>query len=153
MQRQAIGFYLDQEGDWTAKLDCYHAQHVRHIPPLSERAWVLTPEGRDAHIGMALNCVRCDALEFPEGLTAYKETPEFTELSIPKGLLKDHSTKAGVWGQIQVSSGSLNYSLSSSGLAQLIGAGETGYIPPEVKHRVAAEGKVTFKVVFFKPGS
>jgi tellurite resistance-related uncharacterized protein len=34
----------------------------------------------------------------PKTVVAYKKTPEFTELTLPAGLLKDHQTKEGVWG-------------------------------------------------------
>ncbi|KAF3977134.1 MAG: DUF1971 domain-containing protein [Methylococcales symbiont of Iophon sp. n. MRB-2018] len=36
----------------------------------------------------------------PKNVTAKKKTPEFDELSIPKGLLNEHQTKAGVWGKM-----------------------------------------------------
>ena len=49
------------------------------------------------------------ASALPGGLSAYKRTPEFTEHTVPKGLLHAHSTKAGVWGRICVTSGELEY--------------------------------------------
>ncbi len=36
----------------------------------------------------------------PDNLEAYKRTPEFDENSVPKGLLKAHQTKQGVWGKL-----------------------------------------------------
>lgn len=60
MHRRVIGFQLDDEGHWVAELECGHAQHVRHDPPLVSREWVLTAAGRHAHLGMVLNCVLCD---------------------------------------------------------------------------------------------
>lgn len=149
MQRVVVDFFQDELGDWTARLDCHHAQHVRHHPPLSERPWVLTHEGRKAHLGMALNCLRCDQLEFPEGLVAYKETPVFHAHTIPQGLLRDHSTKAGVWGQIQLSAGELRY-LPVTGATQHLTPETPGFIPPQMKHRVEALGETSFKVIFFK---
>ena len=65
MEQPITGFRLDDAGDWVAVLACGHGQHVRHDPPLTFRAWVLTPAGRDAKIGWMLNCVRCDRGEAP----------------------------------------------------------------------------------------
>ncbi|MDG1688774.1 MAG: DUF1971 domain-containing protein [Gammaproteobacteria bacterium] len=33
----------------------------------------------------------------PDNVTSCKKTSEFDEISVPKGLLKSHCTKAGVW--------------------------------------------------------
>ena len=49
---------------------------------------------------------------FPNDVTAYKKTPEFNESSIPKGLLKTHKTKAGVWGKIVILEGELQYTIN-----------------------------------------
>lgn len=65
MLRSIIGWQQDEVGDWVAVLACGHGQHVRHVPPLAERAWVLTAEGRARFLGYELNCVRCDAGEPP----------------------------------------------------------------------------------------
>ena len=45
----------------------------------------------------------------PEGVVKYSQVPKdpnkFTSSTIPKGLLKQHSTKKGTWGVIRVSKG------------------------------------------------
>lgn len=60
MQQVIVGFDQDEVGDWRAILACGHRQHVRHNPPLVERPWVLTPEGRGQFLGYSLECKRCD---------------------------------------------------------------------------------------------
>jgi len=55
-----VGFHLDEHGDWVADLQCGHGQHVRHQPPMTNRLWVLTEEGRRQHLGETLNCKKCD---------------------------------------------------------------------------------------------
>jgi tellurite methyltransferase len=62
-----------------------------------------------------------------------KRTPEFTEATVPQGLLRDHSTKAGVWAQIRVLEGTLRY-----------------HVPSEVVHHVEPLGRVRFYVEFFR---
>jgi Protein of unknown function (DUF3565) len=59
VRRAIVGFHKDSEGHWVADLECGHSQHVRHEPPWQVRPWVLTPKGRDAMIGTALDCVQC----------------------------------------------------------------------------------------------
>ncbi len=60
MERIIIGFHLDEENHWVAELDCGHNQHVRHDPPLTNRPWVLTENGRKSRLGLTLNCLLCD---------------------------------------------------------------------------------------------
>jgi len=61
MLRRIIDFHKDEEGDWVADLECGHTQHVRHNPPWMNRIWVITPEGREKHIGFKLDCKECDS--------------------------------------------------------------------------------------------
>ena len=60
MNQPIVGFHQDEEGDWVADLACGHGQHVRHNPPWIHRPWVITSDGRAAHLGEILNCKRCD---------------------------------------------------------------------------------------------
>jgi len=60
MRRKIVAFRQDQRREWIAVLECGHTQHVRHNPPFQERAWVLTPEGRQRFIGMTIDCARCE---------------------------------------------------------------------------------------------
>lgn len=53
------GFRMDANGHWVAELDCGHAQHVRHEPPLASRHWVGGDEGRTEHLGAELPCRTC----------------------------------------------------------------------------------------------
>jgi tellurite resistance-related uncharacterized protein len=148
MKRKIVGYHQDEKEDWVADLDCFHGQHVRHEPPFFNRPWSDSEEGRTSKLGEVLNCVRCDALEFPEGLSEYKRTPEFTQDTIPKGLLKNHTTKLGTWGKIHVLEGELLYSPEGQ-MSIRVGTGETANIPPEMLHSVAADNKVCFYVAFY----
>ena len=59
-EQTIVGFHRDAQGDWVAKLECGHGQHVRHRPPWEMRPWVVTPEGRREHLGKVLRCKKCD---------------------------------------------------------------------------------------------
>jgi hypothetical protein len=60
MQRRITGFVQDDDGHWAAELDCGHRQHMRHRPPLENRPWVTTPEGRASRLGVSVTCKKCD---------------------------------------------------------------------------------------------
>jgi len=60
VKRRMVGFHQDDEAHWVAELDCGHNQHVRHDPPWVRREWVTTEGGREAALGRALDCVKCD---------------------------------------------------------------------------------------------
>ncbi len=60
MDQIICGFERDFDDQWKARLQCGHYQHVRHLPPLSVRAWVLNPEGRSKMLGKRLACKKCD---------------------------------------------------------------------------------------------
>ncbi len=59
MQRAVIGFVQDEQGHWVAELVCGHSVHVRHDPPWTLRAWVITEQGRAERIGTQMECKRC----------------------------------------------------------------------------------------------
>jgi len=86
--------------------------------------------------------------DLPEGVRAYKRSPTFTRDTIPEGFKTDHNTKAGVWGVIHVTEGRLRYIIPARGVDALLEAGDRAVIKPEEKHRVAADGAVSFFVDF-----
>ena len=150
-QRSIQDFTQDEEGDWVALLECGHRQHVRHKPPLSERPWVLDPEGRRAHIGSQLDCRYCEQPRLPGGAAAYKRTPEFDENSVPDALRRDHHTKAGVWGRIVVLEGKLRYDVTGPPAdSWVLSPNAHGIIAPRAAHSVHPVGKVRFYVEFLR---
>lgn len=151
MKRPIVGFRLDAEDHWVAELSCGHPQHVRHDPPRVERPWVLSEAGRESRLGVALDCVRCDAREMPEGFVAYKRTATFDERSVPTGLLANHTTKAGVWARIHVERGELRYRIEPPfAVEETLVPGRVGIVLPEVEHRVTPLGEVSFHVEFWR---
>ena len=150
MQRAISGFVSDAAGEWIVELACGHRQHVRHRPPFTTYPWVTTEEGRAGRLGQPLECVRCDRLELPAQCVAYKQTPEFTEATVPAGLLRDHTTRAGVWGRIVVLAGELRYRVPSLAVDQLLTPAAPGIVAPEVPHSVEPAGPVRFFVEFLR---
>ena len=149
MKRTIAGFHLDGHGDWVAELDCGHGRHVRHRPPLVMRPWVATEAGRGTMLGSELDCVRCDRMEWPDGLDSSHRTPEFDAASVPDALRSDHATKRGVWGRIHVFEGGLTYHVDAPIHRSFrVGPQSSAVIVPEVRHRVEPVGAVRFFIEF-----
>lgn len=85
----------------------------------------------------------------PEGLTAYKRTPEFDQESVPAGLRREHRTKAGVWGLIRVLEGKLLYRILSPSREQVLTPETPGVVQPQQPHEVQPLGPVRFYVEFY----
>lgn len=149
--RAIAGYHLDEEGHWVAELECGHPQHVRHRPPMEERRWVLTDQGRAEHLGTNLDCPYCEMPTLPADAEVYETTKEFTEVTVPAGLLRDHRTRAGTWGRIVVREGTLMYALAEpSTTAWVLRPGIEGIIAPGVAHWVVPKGNVRFVVEFLR---
>ncbi len=89
--------------------------------------------------------------DLPDSVTSYNKSPEFTEETVPAGLLKAHQTKEGTWGKINVSEGYLRYRILEPELEEVLLSKEVyGVVEPTVLHEVEPEGKVRFHVEFFK---
>lgn len=151
MERPMVGFTTDTAGHWVALLGCGHRQHVRHDPPLVERPWVTSADGRAAKLGQHLDCVRCDAFELPDGFVTYKQTDVFTAITMPAGIRKDHATKAGVWARIVVHEGCVRYRVHAPLERSFeLAPGTPGIVVPEVPHHVEPLGPVRFHVEFLR---
>jgi tellurite resistance-related uncharacterized protein len=146
MLRAIRGFHRDADGAWVAELLCGHNQHVRHDPPWQNRPWVADAAARQARLGSELDCVFCNMAALPEGLTAYKQTATFSERDVPAGLLRDHRTQAGVWAEIIVEEGKLEYTCGRGSF--VLCPGVVGIVEPTQPHHVRPLGEVRFYVRF-----
>ena len=135
MQRPIDAITAAPDGAVLVQLSCGHA---------------LTLASGSMPDGDTLNCEPCDRLQMPTHFVAYKETPIFTETSVPAALRRDHSTKRGVWAQIRVASGRLRYRISALDQTLDLAPGELGTIAPEVLHSVEPLGDVAFSVRFYR---
>lgn len=87
----------------------------------------------------------------PGDVRAYRRTPEFTAETVPKGLLRRHTTKPGVWGRIVVLEGALGYRiLEPEPSAVELVPGRDGVVEPTVAHEVVLRGPVRFFVEFLR---
>jgi len=90
----------------------------------------------------------------PADKHCYKTTPEFDQDSIPLGLTRHHTTKAGTWARIHVISGRLVLQFIAEGDWEreeyLLTPDHFGTIEPQRPHQVRADGPVTFFVEFYR---
>ena len=90
----------------------------------------------------------------PQSLETYRTTQRFTELSVPNGLLSDHSTKEGVWGLIHVTQGQLRFWVTDprreAEMHLLDADSGPGIVEPTILHRVEPVGTVRFHVEFLR---
>ncbi|MBK9584321.1 MAG: DUF1971 domain-containing protein [Alphaproteobacteria bacterium] len=85
----------------------------------------------------------------PDHVQQYSTSPVFTEETVPKGLLKNHNTKSGVWGLICVSEGELEYTIEDKEV-HILNPNKKGVVEPEIKHHIKPLGSVSFYIKFFK---
>ncbi|NET36784.1 MAG: DUF1971 domain-containing protein [Cyanothece sp. SIO1E1] len=87
----------------------------------------------------------------PPNVTAYRKTPVFTQDTLPAGLLSRHTTKAGSWAKIWVTSGRLCYRiLTDIPEEHTLTPDLAGIVEPQVPHQVEILGPVEFYVEFYR---
>ena len=87
-------------------------------------------------------------LKLPSGAVQYAQTKSFTEATIPKPLLCNHSTKPNSWGLIVLEAGKLLYTRDGQS-PQTLEVGTNGVILPGELHKIAADGCVRFHIKFY----
>lgn len=92
--------------------------------------------------------------KLPDDLQPYRRTDVFTETSVPKGLLKAHTTKEGAWGLIHVLEGRLAYRIGDPRRprSEIVLTPDTapGVVEPTILHEVEPLGPVRFFVEFHR---
>lgn len=89
--------------------------------------------------------------ELPTDVKAFRRTPDFTEHTVPKGLLANHNTVAGVWGKIVVEEGSLVYTIEGAEPESVVlSPARFGVVEPTVLHHVAPAPGTRFYVEFYR---
>jgi tellurite resistance-related uncharacterized protein len=90
----------------------------------------------------------------PADAQPYARTAEFTEATVPAGLLRAHTTKAGAWGLIRVLEGQLIYRITDPRCpaSETVLTPETGpgVVEPTIVHEVEPRGAVRFFVEFYR---
>ena len=87
--------------------------------------------------------------ELPNAVVSYKKTPTFNNETVPKGLLRSHTTKSGTWGKITVLNGKLLYRILEPQIEEIVlTPGVFGVVEPTIKHEVQLFEETEFFVDF-----
>ena len=96
------------------------------------------------------------SLPLPANARPYRRTAEFTEATVPAGLLKAHTTKEGAWALIHVLEGRLAYRVIAPRRlrSETVLTPDTpcGVVEPTILHEVEPLGPVRFFVEFHRLG-
>lgn len=82
-------------------------------------------------------------------ITPYGSTPVFTQDSLPASLRRNHSLKKGTWGQLNLLSGSLRYTVAETSEQRILNEGDCQIISPEELHHVEPLGEMAMRVDFY----
>lgn len=87
--------------------------------------------------------------KLPDNVRAFSWTKSFTPKTVPRGLLKNHSTAEGVWALIRVESGELEYTIGEDEV-HILSSDKYGVVEPTVIHHVRPINDTSFFVEFYK---
>jgi tellurite resistance-related uncharacterized protein len=85
----------------------------------------------------------------PSSKAPYKCAPIFNETTLPAGLRREHRTKFGAWGVIQVLDGRLRYQVLDPSFGVILEPGQSALILPDQPHFVEPLGPVRMQVQFY----
>ena len=88
----------------------------------------------------------------PPPLEVYRTTPVFDATTIPAGLLRRHTTKAGVWARLHVLEGELVFRRLEPVVSETILRPEACdvLVGPQEPHEIEARGPVRFFIEFLR---
>ncbi len=102
--------------------------------------------------GVMIESADATPLDLPEGCDAYRSLGPFTAETVPAGLRKAHSLKAGCWGVLKVEDGAVNFVWedTAKGAAVRLQAGDSILIPPGRLHHLDLDSAVTLGITFYQ---
>ena len=86
----------------------------------------------------------------PKSAKPFNRTADFTEATVPPGLLREHQTKNGVWGKIHVVSGAVRYTIPARKQEFVLNPDRPGIVEPGVVHHVEPFADASFYVEFWR---
>lgn len=151
VDRRILAVHEESADTCVVALDCGHRRHVRDRPPFERHPWVRDADARAARVGQSIECGRCDALERPTTAQRYREGTPWTDATLPAGLRKAHSLKAGVWGELVVLAGTARLRFDPPFARTLqLAAGDVASIPPELTHELVLGADALVRVDFYR---
>lgn len=145
VKSRIVAFAQDSHGHWLAHLACGHQRPVRHRPPWQNHPWVLSPSGREQHLGTPIHCRDCTAAGPPENAVEVRRTRTFSEHDIPATLRERHVIPQGHWAGVHVLRGKLVCRQAGPPAQETeVEPGVPVFIGPGQAHTLAPAGPVRF---------
>lgn len=82
-------------------------------------------------------------------IAPYRSTPVFDQDTLPPALMREHRTKAGVWGMIRLLEGQLRLTFGDGEPSRILRPEEPGLVEPEQTHWVEPIGPMRMQIDFF----
>lgn len=88
--------------------------------------------------------------QLPADVRCYKQIGPFRGADIPKGLLREHRLKEGVWGRVSVLDGELLFVWDDAdgGASRLTAPGAI-IVPPTIPHHLDETDRAQISIKFF----
>ena len=87
----------------------------------------------------------------PSALLFVRSTPEFTEKTVPTGLLSSHQLAAHLWARLTVLKGCVRFTFEEPDVFDIdLGIGQHIDIPPLIRHHVELLPAGSFSIDFFR---
>lgn len=83
-------------------------------------------------------------------LESYRRIGPFSNETLPKGLLSEHSLKAGSWARLEVRAGSIRFVWDDTGEGVVLGEGAEQLIPPLREHHLELAGEFSLEIEFLR---
>lgn len=89
--------------------------------------------------------------ELPTGVEHQRTTDDFTDQTVPAGLLRAHKIAPEVWGRLVTVAGTVRFVWEDSASEPVVlGAGDSVVIPPDTPHHVEPQAGARFHVEFYR---
>ena len=85
----------------------------------------------------------------PKTLRPFSRTKTFAHDSVPKKLLQNHDTRAGIWAVLNVENGEIQYTIEDNEVV-ILSKNVPGVIEPTVTYHIKPLGKASFYIEFYK---
>ena len=86
----------------------------------------------------------------PDDAVCYRTTEVFTAETLPAGLRKVHSTKAGVWGEVKLLAGTARFRFLPEGTEVALRAGDVVVAGPQHEHELLPGPGMQVQIAFWR---
>lgn len=136
-------------GGWLTELACGHT-YLRPVTGVDRVALTHDVAGSWG-VGMTVFCECCERAELPDNVRLVRTSQEWSDETLPPGLLRRHRLAETTWGLLRVLDGRLAFSMACTPPIEIeLGAGASQAIPPSIPHQIGLIGPVRCAIDFLE---